>query len=139
MNRQRNIRHVRAGCEVTGRRTPTAFRPPAQGCACRAVAQRRRKARATLGNRWKKFTTPTGLRPFVWIPRIPRGQNPVGVHGFVGRLTQGSLRRRAAAATLGCGPERRWRSSPPSEILKALGQLEAEIQQGMKELEGMLN
>ena len=27
---------------------------------------------------------------------------------------------------------------PPSEILKALGQLEAEIQQGMKELEGML-
>lgn len=27
---------------------------------------------------------------------------------------------------------------PPDEILKALGQLEAEIQQGMKELEGML-
>ena len=27
---------------------------------------------------------------------------------------------------------------PPSEILKALGQLEAEIQQGMKELEGLL-
>ena len=27
---------------------------------------------------------------------------------------------------------------PPREILKALGQLEAEIQQGMKELEGML-
>ena len=27
---------------------------------------------------------------------------------------------------------------PPSEILKALGQLEAEMQQGMKELEGML-
>jgi type I restriction enzyme M protein len=27
---------------------------------------------------------------------------------------------------------------PPAEILKALGQLEAEIQQGMKELEGML-
>jgi len=27
---------------------------------------------------------------------------------------------------------------PPSEILKALGQLEAEIHQGMKELEGML-
>ncbi len=27
---------------------------------------------------------------------------------------------------------------PPGEILKALGQLEAEIQQGMKELEGML-
>jgi type I restriction enzyme M protein len=27
---------------------------------------------------------------------------------------------------------------PPSEILKALDQLEAEIQQGMKELEGML-
>ena len=26
----------------------------------------------------------------------------------------------------------------PGEILKALGQLEAEIQQGMKELEGML-
>jgi len=27
---------------------------------------------------------------------------------------------------------------PPGEILKALGKLEAEIQQGMKELEGML-
>jgi type I restriction enzyme M protein len=27
---------------------------------------------------------------------------------------------------------------PPAEILKALGKLEAEIQQGMKELEGML-
>ena len=27
---------------------------------------------------------------------------------------------------------------PPGEILQALGQLEAEIQQGMKELEGML-
>jgi hypothetical protein len=27
---------------------------------------------------------------------------------------------------------------PPGEILKAPGQLEAEIQQGMKELEGML-
>ena len=27
---------------------------------------------------------------------------------------------------------------PPGEILKALGQLEMEIQQGMKELEGML-
>jgi len=27
---------------------------------------------------------------------------------------------------------------PPGEILKSLGQLEAEIQQGMKELEGML-
>ncbi len=27
---------------------------------------------------------------------------------------------------------------PPGEILKTLGQLEAEIQQGMKELEGML-
>jgi hypothetical protein len=27
---------------------------------------------------------------------------------------------------------------PPPEILKALGQLEAEIQQRMKELEGML-
>ena len=27
---------------------------------------------------------------------------------------------------------------PPGEILKALGQVEAEIQQGMKELEGML-
>ena len=30
------------------------------------------------------------------------------------------------------------RIGPPGEILKALGQLEAEIQQGMKELEGML-
>jgi hypothetical protein len=29
-------------------------------------------------------------------------------------------------------------SALPGEILKALGQLEAEIQQGMKELEGML-
>ncbi len=27
---------------------------------------------------------------------------------------------------------------PPGEILRASGQLEAEIQQGMKELEGML-
>jgi hypothetical protein len=27
---------------------------------------------------------------------------------------------------------------PPGEILKALGQLETEIQQGMKELEGIL-
>ena len=27
---------------------------------------------------------------------------------------------------------------PPGEILKSLGQLEAEIQQGMKEMEGML-
>ena len=109
-------------------RTPTAFRPPAQGC----------EARATLGNRRRKFTTPTGLRPFARIPQCGCGQNPVGVQGFVGWLTQGSLRRRAAAATLGFGTERRWRSSPPDEILKALGQLEAEIQQGMKELEGML-
>ena len=44
----------------------------------------------------------------------------------------------ACRATLGWMIERRWRSSPPGEILKALGQLEAEIQQGMKELEGML-
>ena len=29
-------------------------------------------------------------------------------------------------------------SVAPAEILKALGQLEAEIQQGMNELEGML-
>jgi len=72
------------------------------------------------------------------MSQSPRGQNPVGVHGFIGRLTQGSLRRGAAAATLGCGSERRWRSSPLGEILKALGQLEAEIQQGMKALEGML-
>lgn len=34
--------------------------------------------------------------------------------------------------------DRRQRMRPPGEILKALGQLEAEIQQGMKELEGML-
>ena len=32
----------------------------------------------------------------------------------------------------------RHRQNRPGEILKALGQLEAEIQQGMKELEGML-
>jgi hypothetical protein len=118
----RVIRDVRVG------RTPTAFCPPAQGC----------DAGATLGNRREKFTTPTGLRPFARMSQSPRGQNPVGVHGFVGRLTQSSLRRRAAAATLGWGPERRWRSAAPGEILKALGQLEAEIQQGMKELEGML-
>ena len=30
------------------------------------------------------------------------------------------------------------KTSAPGEILTALGQLEAEIQQGMKELEGML-
>ena len=113
----------------------------------------------------------------------------------MGRLTQGSLRRGAAAATLGWGPERRWRSSsvrsaifvavrpirftklrrsgikwcdgdmpprwgwelfldagfykdaaptglahrPPGEIPKSPSQLEAEIQQAMKELKGMLN
>jgi hypothetical protein len=67
-----------------------------------------------------------------------RGQNPVGVHDFVGWLTQGSLRRWAAAATLGFEAERRWRSWPPGEILKSLAKLEAEIQHGMKELEGML-
>jgi len=44
----------------------------------------------------------------------------------------------ACRATLGWMMERRWRSSPPREILKALGKLEAEIQQGMKELKGML-
>ena len=108
--------------------TPTAFCHSAQGC----------EARATLGNRDGKFTTPTGLRPRVLLMRFPRGQNPVGVHGFVGLVTQGSLRRGAAAATLGCGTERRWRSSAPIESLASLSQLEAEIQQGMKELEGML-
>ena len=108
--------------------TPTAFCHPAQGC----------EARATLGNRDGKFTTPTGLRPLVLLMQFQGGQNPVGVHGFVGRVTQGSLRRGAAAATLGCGTERRWRSSAPIESLAGLGQLEAEIQQGMKELEEML-
>lgn len=29
-------------------------------------------------------------------------------------------------------------SAAPGEILKALGKLEAEVQQGMKEMEGML-
>ena len=32
----------------------------------------------------------------------------------------------------------RQKTAAPGEILKALGQREAEIQQGMKELEGML-
>ena len=36
------------------------------------------------------------------------------------------------------GRDKRRAHRPPGEILKALGQLEAEIQQGMKELEGML-
>lgn len=36
------------------------------------------------------------------------------------------------------GRDRRRAHRPPGEILKALGQLEAEIQQGMKEVEGML-
>ena len=36
------------------------------------------------------------------------------------------------------GRDRRRAHRPPGEILKALGQLEAEIQQGIKELEGML-
>jgi hypothetical protein len=36
------------------------------------------------------------------------------------------------------GLDKRRPHRPPGEILKALGQLEAEIQQGMKELEGML-
>lgn len=34
--------------------------------------------------------------------------------------------------------DRRGRSAAPGEILKVLGQLEAEIQQGMKELEGLI-
>ena len=109
-------------------RTPTAFRPPAQGC----------EARATLGNGRHKSTTPTGLWPGLDVVRYGRGQNPVGVHGIVGWLTQGSLRRVAAAATLGCRPERRWRSAAPDEILKSLAKVETEIQQGIKELEGML-
>ena len=70
--------------------------------------------------------------------RFPRGQNPVGVHGFVGLVTQGSFRCGAAAATLGYVPQRRWRSIAPIESLASLSQLEAEIQQGMKELESML-
>ena len=41
------------------RRTPTAFRPSAQGC----------EARATLGNRRRKITTPTGLWP---VPNLPQ-------------------------------------------------------------------
>ena len=89
--------------------------------------------RATLGNRREGFTSPTGLRPIEPATRKPHGRNPVGVQGFVGRLTQGSLRRRAAAATLGIETERRWRSAAPCEILKSLGQLEVETQLGMKD------
>ena len=95
------------------RRTPTAFRPPAQGC----------DAGATLGNRRIKITTPTGLCPFVRTPHCPRGQNSVGVHALTGPVTQGSLRRVAASATLGYGPDSRWRSRPPDETLIALDHL----------------
>ena len=47
----------------------------------------------------------------------------------------------ASSAQNSCGlkgRDRRRAHRPPGEILQALGQLEAEIQQGMKELEGML-
>src|SRR5205085_12474354 len=35
-----------------------------------------------------KIHNPTGLRPFVLIPQIAYSQNPVGVHGFVGRFSK---------------------------------------------------
>ena len=71
--------------------TPTAFHHSAQGC----------EERATLGTGQQIETTPTGLHPASQIPRRPSGWNPVGVHDYFGTQTQGSLRRFAAAATLG--------------------------------------
>jgi hypothetical protein len=128
MSGQRIIRDVRTGCDVTGRRTPTAFHPSAQGCRSRHAVK------ATLGLRSKIFMNPNGVL-INWDAFGMRElmQPRWGCSGLLDD-SQGS----ACRATLGWMIERRWRSRPPGEMLKALVQLEAENQQGMKELEGML-
>ena len=56
--------------------TPTAFRHAAQGCACHAVAKRRREARATLGLSAERGQPQPGC---VGPRTSVRGRNPVGV------------------------------------------------------------
>jgi hypothetical protein len=128
MSRDQNVREVRAiGCSEF-ERTPTAFQRSAQGCRSRHAAK------ATLGSRFNNFPNPNG----VLINSTMFGSGDMmqprwGWFDFSGD-SQGS----ACRATLGWMMESRWRSAAPGEILKSLSQLEAEIQQGMKELEGML-
>ncbi len=114
-------RHVHRG-------TPTAFHHSAQGCRSREAAK------ATLGSRPKITMNPNGVPSARTARDWGRGIQPRWGCFDLMVGSQGS----SCLATLGWMMERRWRSSPPGEILKALGQLEAEIQQGMKELEGML-
>jgi hypothetical protein len=90
--------------QVGFRPIPKGLCPPAQGCACRAEAKRRREARATLGGQPQVVPPPTGLRPFRAVPR----HNPVGVATRSLPVSQGSLAR---SATLGFGTESRWDSS----------------------------
>src|SRR5258706_15137397 len=56
---------------------PTGLCRSAQGCACRAVATRRREERATLGVRSERNPTPTGLQQ-----TDGNGCNPDGVGEF---------------------------------------------------------
>ena len=49
-----------------------------QGCACRAVAKRRREARTTLGNTSEMGSNPNGVENVVLV----RSLNPVGVGRF---------------------------------------------------------
>ena len=71
-----------------------------------------------------------GLRP-----NGPRFLSPTHRAGF--KAHRAGILSRQKSRDLK-GRDRRRAHRPPSEILASLGRLEAEIQQGMKELEGML-
>ncbi len=93
---------------LSGRTDFFVVRYPARWAGLRDEAPLAQRLRPN----WPKFLSPAHRAGSAFAQTMPRPERP-RYHG----------RRQCAA---------------PGEVLKALGQLEAEIQQGMKELEGML-
>ena len=93
---------------------------------------------------------PRAQHPGLRQPAAAFKSQPAGLNVPVASFRQGAVAwvdfRRQAIAHRPARQQAGWGKrqqaaavqSPPGEILKALAQLEAEIQQGMKELEGML-
>ena len=60
-------------------RIPTGFRSGAQGCACRAAAQRRREARATLGQHAPNLANRNAVAPNIACARKRICHNRIAV------------------------------------------------------------
>ena len=107
------------------------FMPDSQGSACCA----------TLGWMMKRRWRSSSVRSAIFVVRHPivcPKLRRSGIGGMMSPLRGSELFWDAGFYKDAAPTGLRQAHRPPVEILKALGQLEAEIQQGMKELEGML-